>query len=254
MIGKSAPRVAENRLTIATPGGECAIAIRRLPSARRLTLRVRASEGDAVLTLPGHVSLAQARRFAEKHAEWLGKRLSALPERVPFLPGAAIPLRGLEHLLEHRPHGRGLAWTEDDPEMPRVVVAGQVEHFSRRVMDFFKREARRDLEEAVERHAGALEVRTSRLRLGDPVSRWGSCSHRGSLSFSWRLVMAPPNVLDYLAAHEVAHRREMNHGPRFWAVVERLCPDYEDAERWLKTKGAGLHRYGAVASGAATED
>jgi predicted metal-dependent hydrolase len=236
----------EPALTVDTPGGACRIALRRLPGARRLTLRVRASERDAVLTLPAHVSLLHAQRFAEKHAAWLGKRLSALPEQVAFAPGNNIPLRGIEHALEHRPAVRGLAWTESCAEgSPRIVVAGGLEHFSRRLGDFLKREARTDLETAVDRYCRALEVKTCRLRLGDPISRWGSCSQRGALSFSWRLVMAPPHVLDYLAAHEVAHRREMNHGPRFWSLVERLCPDYERAETWLKHKGASLHRYGA---------
>lgn len=254
MIRASAPKAVETRLTVETPGGACRVAVKRLPGARRLTLRVRAGERDAVLTLPAHVSMAHARRFAERHAEWLGKRLAALPERVAFVPGALVPLRGTDHRLDHRPDARGLAWRECAQTPPRIAVAGAAAHFSRRVTDFLKREARADLEAAVERCCAALDVRTGRLRLGDPVSRWGSCSQRGGLSFSWRLILAPPHVLDYLAAHEVAHRREMNHGPRFWAVVEQLRPDYAASERWLKAEGAGLHRYGAHPASEAAEE
>jgi predicted metal-dependent hydrolase len=111
----------------------------------------------------------------------------------------------------------------------------------RRVVDYLKRQARRDIEASVTRHATKLRRRPTSVRLRDPRSRWGSCSADGALSFSWRLVMAPAYVLDYLAAHEVAHLKEMNHGPRFWTLVERLCPRTQEAETWLKQYGPTLH-------------
>jgi predicted metal-dependent hydrolase len=152
------------------------------------------------------------------------------------------------HRVLARPSGRGITRViaGDDGE-PCIVVAGPPEHLARRLGDFLKREARRDIEAAVLRHAATLKVVPGKIRLGDATSRWGSCSPRGGLAFSWRLILAPPHVLDYLAAHEVAHRREMNHGRRFWATVARLRPDYEDSEAWLRANGAGLHRYGATA-------
>ena len=125
-----------------------------------------------------------------------------------------------------------------------IAVHGLPEHAPRRVADFLKREARADLIAAAARHAAALGVAIGRVSIKDTTSRWGSCSASGDLSFSWRLVLAPPYVLDYLAAHEVAHRREMNHGPRYWENVARLFPDYKRAEAWLKAHGATLHRYG----------
>ena len=163
------------------------------------------------------------------------------------MDGASIPLRGLPHQIVSVPAGRGVARL-DRTGAPRILVSGPPEHLSRRVTDLLKREARRDLESSVGRHADTLGVTAGKLRLGDPTSRWGSCSPRGGLAFSWRLVLAPAHVLDYLAAHEVAHCREMNHGKRYWALVARLRPDYEMSEAWLRAHGAGLHRYGADAA------
>ena len=118
------------------------------------------------------------------------------------------------------------------------------EHLDRSVHDFLKREARRDLQKAAQRYADMLDVRVKRLSIRDQTSRWGSCTSAGSLSFSWRLILAPPFVLDYLAAHEVAHLVEMNHSPRFWKVVARICNHVERAKRWLDAEGNDLHRYG----------
>ena len=119
------------------------------------------------------------------------------------------------------------------------------------MQDFLIREARRDLEAAVGRHAARLGVKVRRITLRDTSSRWGSCSASGALNFSWRLVLAPPFVLDYLAAHEVAHLIHMNHSDAFWAVVTRLSTDVDPAEAWLKTHGSGLLRFGAVSGGGA---
>ncbi|MCX7900583.1 MAG: M48 family metallopeptidase, partial [Methylocystis sp.] len=145
------------------------------------------------------------------------------------------------------PERRGTVWTDlrDDAETPHAIcVAGRAEHIHRRVLDHFKREARGDLEAAVLRHTRALGVPPRSVRLRDPVSRWGSCSATGSLNFSWRLIMAPPFVLDYLAAHETAHLVHLDHSPRFWALARKLSPDVDRAEAWLSARGAHLHKYG----------
>jgi predicted metal-dependent hydrolase len=123
-------------------------------------------------------------------------------------------------------------------------VPGQPEFVARRVTNWLRGEARRDLERAVTRHAEALRRKPTRIRVADPKSRWGSCSSKGVLTFSWRLVLAPPRVLDYLVAHEVAHLKEMNHGSKFWALVERLDPDYEVARAWLNNSGVALSSVG----------
>jgi predicted metal-dependent hydrolase len=194
--------------------------------------------------MPRRGSLDEARRFLDRHAAWLRRQLDRLPQPSPIADGAVIPLRGIPHLIRHAPGRRGTVTVAAD-DGPALIVAGAAEHLRRRLVDFLKREARRDLEAAVVRHAAALGVRARAVRLRDQTSRWGSCSLSGHLSFSWRLIMAPPMVLDYLAAHEVAHLRELNHSRRFWRLVGVLCPESDTARAWLNAKGAALHAVGA---------
>jgi predicted metal-dependent hydrolase len=225
------------------------VQIKRVATARRFTLRVRAATRDAVLTMPPRGSLARARSFVERHAEWIGARLARLPAPTPFGAGAVIPLRGLLSEIVHRPGVRGTVWLEPprDTGLQKLCVGGAEPFVARRVQDYLVRQARHDLEVAVARHSEALGLRPRRMTLRDTSTRWGSCSSTGALSFSWRLIMAPPFVLDYLAAHEVAHLKHMNHSDAFWALAARLFPDYRRAETWLKNEGAGLMRYGARA-------
>ena len=172
--------------------------------------------------MPSRSSLKAAREFAERHAAWIGARLARLPEPVAFEPRAVTPLRGVDHRIVHRPGERGVVWLEASERGPLICVSGERPHVARRVTDFLKREARKDLEAAVARHSKQLGVKPRRIVLRDTVSRWGSCSSTGGLNFSWRLILAPPFVLDYLAAHEVAHIVHMNHSA---AVLEaRAAP------------------------------
>jgi predicted metal-dependent hydrolase len=221
------------------------VRVRRHPQARRYTLRIQAATREVVLTMPPRGSLREARAFAEKHGGWIAARLGRLPAAVPFAPGTVIPLRGVDHRIEHRRGVRGTVWSELAANGERLLcVAGDAPHVGRRVADHLKREAKRDLDAASRRHAQRLGVAVRRVSIRDQSSRWGSCSTTGMLSYSWRLVLAPPFVLDYLAAHEVAHLLEMNHSPRFWRTVLAVCPDTRRAKVWLDTHGAGLHRYG----------
>jgi predicted metal-dependent hydrolase len=235
-------------LTLEHAGETIVVALRRATTARRFTLRVRFAARDAVLTMPKRASLRDARAFAERHAAWIAARLNRLPATIPFAHGSVVPLRGVDHALIHAPERRGTVWTEarDDLETGvALCVSGQTEHMHRRVQDYLKREARRDLESAVACHTATLGLASRGVGLRDPVSRWGSCSSSGSLNFSWRLIMTPPFVLDYLAAHEVAHLVHLDHSPKFWAVAHRLCPHTDRAEAWLSAHGAHLHKYGA---------
>jgi predicted metal-dependent hydrolase len=221
------------------------IRLRRHRRARRYTLRIHPSDREAILTMPPRGTLAEAKDFAQRHGGWIAARLGRLPKAAPFLPGTVVPIRGVGHRIVHRAGVRGTVWPETRDSGERVLcVAGSAEHIERRVNDYLKREARNDLQEAVQTYARALGVRVKRLSIRDQSSRWGSCTSAGSLSFSWRLILAPPHVLDYLAAHEVAHLVEMNHSPRFWRVVDKVCDDVERAKRWLDTHGNDLHRYG----------
>ena len=226
------------------------IQIKRVATARRFTLRVRAATRDVVLTLPPRGSLGRAKIFVERHAAWIGTRLARLPVPTPFGPGAVIPLRGALHEIAHRPGARGTVWIEAADagiaSLPRLCVSGEAPFVARRVQDYLMREAKRDLLAAVGRHTATLGVTAARLTLRDTTTRWGSCSSTGALNFSWRLIMAPPFVLDYLAAHEVAHLVHMNHSAAFWAVTERLIPDMDRAEAWLKVHGVQLMRFGAA--------
>ncbi|VFU07355.1 M48 family metallopeptidase [Methylocella tundrae] len=236
------------------------ISIKRTALARRFTLRVRTATRDVMLTLPARASIKEAKSFAERHAPWIGAKLRRLPEKIRFEPGGVVPLRGVFHRIALRPGPRGTgAVTAAHEEQGSggetgagriLYVSGEASFTPRRVQEFLIREARRDIETAVARHAERLNVKPRKITLRDTSSRWGSCSASGALSFSWRLILAPSFVLDYLAAHEVAHLVHMNHSAAFWAVVGRLSPDVEAAESWLKANGAGLLRFGAGKSGA----
>lgn len=230
------------------------VAVKRVSRARRFTLRVRSATLDAVLTMPSGSSMRAARSFAERHAGWIGDRLKTLPRKIPFAIGSTIPFRGAELPIVASTGLRTVAFLEcgvrpDGSRGPVLRVAGTPAEQHRRVTAFLQAEARRDLEAAVKRHAAMVgrPVRTVTLR--DTRSRWGSCSARGALNFSWRLVMAPPHVLDYLAAHEVAHLVHLDHSPAYWAVAARLSPDLSAAEAWLRAHGASLHRFGAPKTG-----
>jgi len=226
------------------------VRVRRHRQARRYTLRIHAATREVVLTMPPRGSLRDAREFAQKHGGWIATRLGRLPKPAPFAHGTLLPLRGVEHRIVHRRGARGTVWTESDETSERLLcVAGEAAHVARRVGDYLKREAKRDLEVASRTAADALGVRVKRVSVRDQSSRWGSCSTTGLLSYSWRLILAPPFVLDYLAAHEVAHLIEMNHSRRFWRLVERICPDLSRAKAWLDAHGSDLHRYGLEEGG-----
>jgi predicted metal-dependent hydrolase len=181
------------------------VRLRRHRQARRYTLRIDAPLREVVLTMPPRGSVREARDFAQQHGGWIAARLKRLPEAAPFVHGVEVPLRGIPHRIVHRRGVRGTVWTETDDRGQRLMcVAGEPPHLDRR----------------------------------------GSCSNTGVLSFSWRLILAPSFALDYLAAHEVAHLKELNHSPRFWRLVGRLDADFERAKAWLDAHGTDLHRYG----------
>jgi predicted metal-dependent hydrolase len=225
------------------------VRVRRHRQARRYTLRVDAVAREIVLTIPVRGSLRDAREFAQKQGAWIAARLKRLPQAAPFAHGIVVPFRGAAHRIEHRTARRGTVWIEDHGgDEPLICVTGEPPHHNRRIGDFMMREAHRALEAASRRYAHELGVTFKRISLRDPSSRWGSCSNAGVLSFSWRLIMAPPFVLDYLAAHEVAHLVELNHSPRFWRLLRTINPDSERAKAWLDAHGTDLHRYGVAAA------
>ncbi len=253
---KTPARVTPTRDHLDLLAGESIVRIvlRRHSASARISLRVRAADGAVVLTMPLRTPLAQAQAFAHKHRDWIASRLARIPEGVDFVPGAIIPIRGVAHVIMHRPRLRNAVWVEAlpassvalDKAAMALCVAGSPADVPRRVQDYLKREAKHDLTLSVERHARAIGLTARKITLRDQRSRWGSCSSTGSLNFSWRLILAPGHVLDYLAAHEVAHLKHMDHSDRFWTLTHQLCPGTDKAEAWLKQNGASLYRFGAA--------
>lgn len=225
------------------------VEVRRHPGARRLTLRVSRTRRAVIVTLPVQCDLDEAGSFITRNIDWVREHLDRLPAAVPFRDGVFIPLRGEAHRVVFAGPGRcrGPVERRTTASYPELHVTGEAEHAPRRLKDWLTREAYRDLDQRVAFHARRLGVAAKRIAVRDQVSRWGSCSTTGVLSFSWRLIMAPPEILDYVAAHEVAHLKEMNHGPRFWALVRKTMPGLDEAKRWLQIYGMDLHRYGIVA-------
>lgn len=219
-------------------GGEVRIRVNR--RARRIGLRIDPAAGEPVLTLPRASDLQRGLAFLDQQRDWLARQLAALPPCCPFLDGAEVPYRGQPHRLRHAPNLKG---------RPRIVngeilVGGAAEHLARRTRDGLSREAR----DFIVPHAHVLAQRVDRriagISIRDQRTRWGSCSVGARLNFSWRLVMAPPPVLDYVVAHEVAHLVHHDHSPAFWSLVARLQPDFEARRDWLRQHGPALQRVG----------
>jgi len=211
------------------------------PRARRLTLRIEAGGRGLRVTVPPGISPDQIQRFVARQQQWLEGRIALIPDQSVLKAGMSVPLRGVAHRIVAREGLRGLTRATRQEGEPVLEVHGDPAHFGRRIADFLKSEARADLTALVKRHAKTLGVRPGRITLRDTVSRWGSCAASGNLSFSWRIVMAPPAVIDYLAAHEVAHLVHMNHGAAFWETCRSLNPRTDECRAWLRRNGGALH-------------
>jgi predicted metal-dependent hydrolase len=240
---RRARRVSET-VKLEAAGRAVPLRVRRSARARRIVLRVDSARDEAVLTLPRRVPVGEGLAFAEERREWLSERLARLPPRVPFAPGAVLPLRGVPHRIEHvAGKARGIVHAEAG----EIRVTGKPEHLARRLADWLKGEAKRALEPLAREKATRLGLSIRRISVRDTRTLWGSCSARGDLSLCWRLILAPPMVADYVCAHEVAHLTYRGHGPRFWRLVAELADDMEGARAWLAREGETLQRYGLAA-------
>lgn len=239
-VARRADRNPDRDLTVEIEGRAVAVRLKRHARARRLVLRIAHDDDSVVVTLPPRASAREGLALVQRQAAWIVGALAALPARVPFVDGQVIPVLGRDYVLRHCPQARGGVWVEGDV----LMVAGRPEHLARRVLDWLKRTARREIAERVHAKAADLAQSPGRVTLRDTVSLWGSCAANGDLSFCWRLILAPVHVLDYVVAHEVAHLVVRGHGPRFWQTVERLTPEAAAARAWLRRYGTGLHRYG----------
>jgi predicted metal-dependent hydrolase len=230
----------EKRELLAIDGETVAIHVRFNPRARRMVMRVHPVSGDVTVTAPVRTGMAAALAFVRGEAGWIARQRDKMPGVIALLPGTMVPLEGLAHRIFHsEKKGPAPVWRDGD----KVFVSGKVEHARRRLTDFFKREAKRDLEVRSLELGKKLGVRPARIVVRDTASRWGSCSSARSLSYCWRLIFAPEFVRHYVVAHEVAHLKEMNHGPRFWAHVQTLDGDAKRARKWLREHGRDLLRY-----------
>jgi len=221
------------------------LTVRRQPRAKRIILKMVPGRAAAVVSVPPGVALAEGLAFAESRKEWIAARVREHGAPVAFAHGAQVPYLGTPHLIVHVPHRRGTVWREESAGGARLCVAGAREHLARRLKDWMMKQAKEAFARSCRHYARAMGATYTRISVRDQTTRWGSCSSRGALNFSWRLIMAPPFVLDYIAAHEVAHLKEMNHSPRFWRLVASHCAHWRKAEQWLNAHGRSLHRYGA---------
>ncbi len=215
------------------------ILIKKHRTSRRLIVRYQPLQKSLSLTLPQAVSIKQGLHFINEKQQWILRQMEQYSAAGTFYDGQIIPILGQDVRLEHI-GGRGFV-----SEGEGVLQAhGDIEFMARRVQKWLIQKARTEIILLTEIFTARLAVKAGNITLRDTSSRWGSCSHDGNLSFSWRLVFAPYEVLSYVVAHEVAHIREHNHSVKFWALVEQLHPEFKSAQIWLKKHGKSLYVYG----------
>ncbi len=222
------------------PSGETPIRWRRSRQARRISLRIDTRAGAVVVTLPPRAAREAGLELLRIHSSWVAGKLAALPGHVMFEAGGSVALNGVPHVIRPAPETRRGVWVESG----EIRVSGEPAFLARRVLDFLRNEARTTLGACTRRIAAASGLLPRRLVIKDTSSRWGSCSSDGVVMFSWRLVMAPPEIQHYVVAHELAHLRHLDHGPGFWAQVALLTPHQARAEAWLRLHGPALLRTG----------
>jgi predicted metal-dependent hydrolase len=233
-----------SRETLTLSTGPTQVIWRRSARARKISLRIDPRAGSVIVTLPPRATQAAGMALLRDNAVWVAERLARLPNRILLADGVVMPIDGLPHCIRHVPSGRGGAWLERG----ELLVSGAPEFLARRAADFLRAEARRRLSALAVAKAAAAGLSPRRIIVKDTHTRWGSCTADGTLMFCWRLVMAPPHVQDYVAAHEVAHLRHMDHGRGFWTLVAQLTPNKPAAKHWLDTEGPGLMRVGLPAA------
>lgn len=234
------PAPPETR-TLDVAGRLMPLTIKQHERATRITLRIEPGGRALKMTIPSGLARRDVDAFLDRHQGWLMTKLAKFSTDTGLHDGGTILFRGVSHRIQHTGSLRGLTEATVIDGKPVLRVSGMPEHLGRRIATFLKKEARADLERLAKFHAHSIRAPIKSISMKDTRSRWGSCSAEGNLSFSWRIIMAPPAVVDYLAAHEVAHLKEMNHGPHFWALCKKLCPGMEDAKSWLKRHGSLLH-------------
>lgn len=233
---KKKPKI--QALNIDLNGQNVKILLSRNKRSKRLTLRQNLSDGNFKLSMPIRGTIAQAEAFCRQHTSWIAEKSADMQNMMRFEHGQYIPLRGKPVKLIFIDQLRGQTKLIDR----EIHVTGGVDYAPRRLTNWLKGEAKNDILIAIDKYQPLLDVKYSKLTIRDTKSRWGSCSSSKALSFSWRLVLAPEDVLDYVVAHELAHILEMNHSAKFWAHVDKVCPHMKNSQNWLKTNGGQLHQ------------
>lgn len=232
---------ANSDLVFAGGGHQRPLVVRRSALARRMRLAVDPRDGAVRLTLPRRAALGPALKWAESQRAWIEQALAKVPAEQKIGPGSIIPFEGETLRIDWRREGSRTVRREDD----RLVLGGPEEMVGPRILRWLRAQAAHKLEIETRAVASRAGVTIGRVRVGDPRSRWGSCSASGDIAYSWRLILMPPSVRQSIVVHEVAHRLHMHHGPEFHDAVERLLGRAPKAERaWLKAHGAAMHRVG----------
>jgi len=209
------------------------------PRARRLILRLDTEQREAIAVAPSARKLEDAARFASEKVDWIAAQLAALPTVKALRPEGYIQVRGEPCQLTRVGEGRRASWLNGPPL--QLSLPGDEAGFGRRAERALRALAKSDLTQAVSIYCAQLGVEARKVTIKDTKSRWGSCTSDGRLAFSWRLIMAPREVLDYVAAHECAHLLEMNHSPAFWSHVAVCRPNWKKERAWLRQHGKDLH-------------
>jgi predicted metal-dependent hydrolase len=244
---RKTPQEIPQSTALVLDGRPVTIAVRLSARARSYRLTVP-HHGDPVLTIPKSGRWPEAQGFLERHRGWLEARVRRAAPQTAFADGEMLPLRGVPHRIHATGRLRGRVEVSEIEGELCLLVPGEAAHIARRLTEWLKAEAQRDLAERSDVHAATLGVVVKSVSMRSQSTRWGSCSSTGSLNYNWRLILAPPHVLDYVAAHEVAHLVHMNHSAQFWAATRQALPDMERGKAWLKTHGKVLMGYGLAVS------
>jgi predicted metal-dependent hydrolase len=239
LLQKRWPPAAE----VVIDGAPVEITVRISSRAKNYKLSLP-NHGRPLLTVPKYGRWGEAKAFLDRHTAWLAERMEMSAKPVAFVRGAIVPLRGVNHRIVPTGKVRGVVEVGEHEGEMALLVPGEAEHRARRLIDWLKGEAQGELEKRCRHHADRLGVTVKSISMRSQSTRWGSCSSTGKLNFNWRLILAPPFVLDYVAAHEVSHMLEMNHSQDFWDVVEQTLPTMERGREWLRVHGRELMVYG----------
>lgn len=208
--------------------------------AKRIIIHIDPYSGAVLITLPKGAKIAEAKKFLQSKIKWITDARKGITQEKPLQHGSILSLYGKEHTVVFLDVGPRKVTVFQDGNIHYIKVGGPASHAPKRLVGWLKDLARTHLTEAATAHAETLGVSFNAIRIGDTKSRWGSCSARGNLNFSWRLILAPASVLNYVAAHEVAHLIEMNHSAAFWREVEKCVPNWEMERKWLRKNGGHL--------------